>query len=72
MGGENGVDVLRYRQLGREGQAEKDDGYRPHATHEGGTSTLQEWLPDRCAKGCERTWWREGLIEGKQREVREG
>lgn len=41
-----------YRQLEREGQAQKDCRHRPHALPQGCVAPFQEWLPDRPAQGC--------------------
>jgi hypothetical protein len=43
------------RQLGREGQEEKDYRHWTYAIHEGRSTKVQEWLPDWRAKGFEGT-----------------
>ena len=48
--------MLSDRQLGREGQAEEDNWYRPHALPEDCSSIVQEWLPARFTKGREGTY----------------
>jgi hypothetical protein len=53
-----------YRQLGREGEAEKDYWHWTYETHEGRSQKVQEWLPDRCSQGCERT-----IDQGRIREA---
>ena len=54
------------RQLGREGQAQKDHRYRTYATHEGRSATIQEWLPNRCTKGFEGTSQQGGVRDTYQ------
>lgn len=46
---------IPYRQLGREGEEEKDHRYWTHAPHEGSSTQIQERFPDRSTKGCQRT-----------------
>ncbi|KAL8854908.1 MAG: hypothetical protein Q9221_000415 [Calogaya cf. arnoldii] len=41
--------VQTLRQLGRESQAEKDNGHGPNAQHEIDTEEIQKWVPDRSA-----------------------
>lgn len=43
------------RQLVREGQAQKDHRYRPHAIPLYHLPALQERLPDRHSQGCPRS-----------------
>jgi hypothetical protein len=42
------------RQLGREGQEEKDNRYRSYALHEDRPEIVQERIPEGCTKGRER------------------
>ena len=63
----NAAAVLTRRtasQLGREGQAEKDDGHRSHALAEAGATTCAQRVPHRYGQGGEGAGGEDGVEDG--------